>query len=134
TDEYEVRVYDARRGRRLVAAIEIVSPASKDRSEHRRALVAKCSALMQKRVSVSIIDLVTTREFNLYADLMEQLGQPKSSPGTEAPQYAVACRYVSRSERWRLETWEQPLTLGRPLPTLPLWLTEDFSVPLVLEE
>ena len=40
----------------------------------------------------------------------------------------------SRSERWRLETWEQPLTLGRPLPTLPLWLTEDFSVPLDLEE
>src|SRR5687767_12329807 len=25
-DEYEVRVYDARRGRRLVAAVEIVSP------------------------------------------------------------------------------------------------------------
>ncbi|HVA45237.1 MAG TPA: hypothetical protein VNH11_02525, partial [Pirellulales bacterium] len=29
-DEYEVRVYDASRGRRLVAAIEIVSPANKD--------------------------------------------------------------------------------------------------------
>src|SRR5437016_1355405 len=27
-DEYEVRVYDARRGRRLVAAIEIVSPSN----------------------------------------------------------------------------------------------------------
>jgi hypothetical protein len=31
-DEYEVRVYDIRSGRRLVAAVEIVSPASKDRT------------------------------------------------------------------------------------------------------
>lgn len=29
-DEYEVRVYDAKRGRTLVAAIEIVSPAKKE--------------------------------------------------------------------------------------------------------
>jgi hypothetical protein len=134
TDEYEVRVYDAKRGRRLVAAIEIVSPANKDRPEHRRAFVAKCSALLQKRVSVSIIDFVTTREFNLYADLIDLLGQPKSSPGTAAPQYAVACRYASTIGRWRLESWEQPLTLGQPLPTLPLWLAEDFSIPLDLEE
>src|SRR5216683_303192 len=34
-DEYEVRIYDAQRGRYLVAAIEIVSPANKDRPEHR---------------------------------------------------------------------------------------------------
>lgn len=36
-DEYAVRVYDTRLGRRLVAAVEIVSPANKDRPEHRRA-------------------------------------------------------------------------------------------------
>lgn len=43
-DEYEVRIYDARKGRHLVAAIEIVSPANKDRSEHRNIFVAKCGA------------------------------------------------------------------------------------------
>jgi hypothetical protein len=134
TDEYEVRVYDVRRGRRLVAAIEIVSPANKDRPEHRRAFVAKCGALLQKRVSVSIVDLVTSREFNLYADLMDLLGQPRTSLGAVSPQYAVACRYVARLDRWRLETWEQPLVLGQPLPTLPLWLTGNLSVPLNLEE
>ena len=36
-DAYEVRVYDARSGFRLVAAVEIVSPANKDRPETRRA-------------------------------------------------------------------------------------------------
>jgi len=36
-DEYAVRVYDTRSGRRLVAVVEIVCPANKDRPEHRRA-------------------------------------------------------------------------------------------------
>ena len=57
-DEYEVRVYDTDRAQRLVAAIEIVSPANKDRPEHRRAFVAKCAALLQNQVSVTIVDLV----------------------------------------------------------------------------
>ena len=26
-----------------------------------------------------------------------------------------------------------PLALGQPLPTLPLWLADDFAVPLELE-
>ncbi len=133
TDEYEVRVYDAKRGRRLVAAIEIVSPANKDRPEHRRAFVAKCAALLQKKVAVSIIDLVTARGFNLFADLLDLIGQSKSSPGAESPLYAVACRFVPKGERWQFETWEQPLALGQSLPTLPLWLSDVLAVSLDLE-
>ena len=34
-DEFEVRIFDARRRPHLIAAIEIVSPANKDRPEHR---------------------------------------------------------------------------------------------------
>src|SRR5438132_2476461 len=51
-DVYEVRVYDEKRHSRLVAAIELVSPANKDRAEHRRAFVSKCAALLQERVAV----------------------------------------------------------------------------------
>ena len=32
-----------------------------------------------------------------------------------------------------LETWPNVLTLGQPLPTLPLWLTEGRVVALDLE-
>lgn len=64
-DEYEVRVYDVKHGRRLVAAIELVSPANKDRPEHRRTFVAKCAALFQNQVSVTIVDLVTIRVSDL---------------------------------------------------------------------
>ena len=31
------------------------------------------------------------------------------------------------------ESWTHTLALGQPLPTLPLWLADDFAVPLELE-
>jgi len=132
--EYEVRVYDTRRGRRLVAAAEIVSPANKDRPEHRRAFVARCAALLQGRVSVAIVDLVTTRSANLYADLMEFIGRADPSLGDAPPPlYAVACRSTRGKEAPMLETWAHPLALGQALPTLPLWVAPDLAVPLELE-
>jgi hypothetical protein len=134
-DEYEVRVYDATRGRRLVAAIEIVSPASKDRPEHRNLFVAKCAALLQKGVAVSVIDLVTVRQFNLYVELLTLIGHADPTLGEPPPAlYAVSSRWVRRGKRAILEAWSHALALGQPLPTLPLWLSEDRVVPLNLEQ
>jgi hypothetical protein len=133
-DEYEVRVYDATRGRQLVAAIEIVSPANKDRPEHRNVFAGKCAALLQKGVAVSIIDLVTVRQFNLYVELLTMIGHADPTMGEPPPAlYAVSCRCVKRGKRTILEAWSHVLTVGQPLPTLPLWLSEDRVVPLNLE-
>ncbi len=133
-DEYEVRVYDTKRHRRLVAAVEIVSPANKDRPENRRAFVTKCAALLQQGVSVAIVDLVTTRQFNLYGDLLGLIGQTDPALAPEPPPlYAAACRWTRKDNAWHFETWTHPLALGRPLPTLPLWLADDLAVPLELE-
>jgi hypothetical protein len=133
-DEYEVRVYDTLAGRRLVAVVEIVSPANKDRPEHRRAFVAKCATLLLDNVCVAIVDLVTARTANLYSNLIELLGVSDPSLPEEPPSlYAVAARLGRRVEAGLLEAWWHPLEVGRPLPTLPLWLSERFSVPLELE-
>jgi Protein of unknown function (DUF4058) len=134
-DAYEVRVYDTKTGRRLVAAVEIVSPANKDRPESRRAFVTKCAALLQSRVCVAIVDLVTTRTANLYSDLMELFGQTEPSFADDGPPplYAVTCRWPSNGDSPLLETWTHPLALGQPLPTLPLWLAPSLAVPLELE-
>ena len=71
---------------------------------------------------------------NLYGDLLDLLGQADPSLAEEpSPLYAVACRWARRGDAWLLETWTHPLALGRPLPTLPLWLAEDLAVPLELE-
>jgi hypothetical protein len=134
-DEFEVRVYDVERGRQLVAAIELVSPANKVRPENRRAFAAKVAALLQKDVCVSIVDLVTIRQFNLYADLLELIGgaDPQLGPAP-APLYSVTIRPRKRPEkRALLDMWYYPMTLGQPLPTLPLWLAADLQVLLPLE-
>ena len=82
--EYEVLVFDDERDRTLVAAVEFVSPANKDRPEHRQAFVTKCAALLQKGVCVSIVDLVTVRQFNLYGELLELIGRSDPALGEEA--------------------------------------------------
>ncbi len=133
-DEYEVRVYDTRRGRRLVAAVEIVSPSNKDRPEHRRAFVAKCAALLRNQVSVVIVDLVTTRSANLYGELIGFLGLDDPSLAGGPPSLsAVACRWANDGDARVLETWAHPLNLGQALPTLPLWVAGNLAVPLELE-
>ncbi len=132
--EYEVLVFDQERDRRLVAAVELVSPANKDRPESRRALVTRCAALLRQGVGVALVDLVTVRRFNLYAELLEWIGQNDPALGEEPPAtYAAALRFQKPAQRTHLQTWAYPLVIGQPLPTLPLWLSADRSIPLDLE-
>ena len=133
--EYEVRIFDLDRERTLVAAVELVSPANKDRPESRLAFVAKCAALLRKGVAVSLVDLVAIRRFNLYAQLMEFVGHPDQTMSNEEPPiYAASCRWVTRGTRARLEAWSRALVVGQPLPTLPLWLRDDLVIALDLEQ
>ncbi len=134
-DEYEVKIFDARRGRHLVAAIEIVSPANKDRPEHRNVFVAKCAALLQKGVAVSIVDLVTVRHFNLYFELLALIGHSDPTIGDPTPHlYAASCRWTRQEKRTLLQAWSHVLIVGQPIPTLPLWLSTNLVVPLNLEQ
>lgn len=133
-DEYEVRIFRTRPGRQLVAAIEIVSPSNKDRPTSRATFVSKCADLLRRGVAVSIVDLVTERQFNLYTELMQVLGHPDPSMAAGPPAiYAASCRWLLREPRSLLESWSEPLAVGRPLPQLPLWLSENLVVPLDLE-
>jgi hypothetical protein len=132
--EYEVLIFDLERGRQLVAAVEIVSPANKDRPERRHALVSKCAGLLKQGVCVSLVDLVTVRHFNLYVELLELVGQtdPAFAPSPPAT-YAATCRRRRMGPKPRFETWAYPLSVGQKLPTLLLWLTDDLMVSLDLE-
>jgi hypothetical protein len=131
--EYEVRVYDETDGRRLVAAIELVSPRNKDRADAREGFVSKCHALLQQEVCVVIVDPVTTRSANLYAELANRLGANRPATA-DASLYAVCCRPRTVGARRRIESWEHTLVVGQALPTLPLWIDETRYVPLELEQ
>ena len=117
-----------------MAAVEIVSPANKDRPESRQMFVAKCATLLQKGVCVSIVDLVTIRHANLYTDLPALIGCSDPAFASDPPPiYAVTCRKRTMDRKTRLETWSHALALGQLLPDLPIWLTESTAVSLELE-
>jgi hypothetical protein len=65
-DEYEVQIYDATESQRLVAAIELISPANKDRPAARQQFVSKCAALLRQDVCVVLVDVIGSKDFNLY--------------------------------------------------------------------
>ena len=131
---YEVRIYDSRRNRRLVAAIELVSPSNKDRPETRGTFVSKAAALLKHDVCVSIVDVVSTSDFNLYAELLNFLESTDPALGDNPPpMYAVTVRMRYEGRRRMMDTWYNPLAIGQPLPTLPICLMETKAISLVLE-
>jgi Protein of unknown function (DUF4058) len=130
---YEVLVFDLERNRRLVAAVEIVSPANKDRPESRSLFVAKCFNLLRKDVCLSMVDLVTIRQFNLYTELLGLLNRRDPAFSAAQPIYAVTCRKRQVGRQTKLDTWSFPLAVGQPLPSLPVWLSETQTVTLNLE-
>jgi hypothetical protein len=131
---FELQVYDLESARRLVAAVELVSPGNKDRPESPRAFLDKCAVYLREGVSLAIVDVVTSRQHNFHAELMELLhtGEAAAS-AVNTDLYAVAYRVHPVGKRTEMEVWPNGLSLGQPLPTLPLWLTESFCVPLELE-
>jgi hypothetical protein len=48
--------------------------------------------------------------------------------------FAAAYRTIAQEDHLRLEGWPHSLHPGDPLPTIPLWLATDLSLPLNLEE
>lgn len=133
-DVCEVRVYEELGGAQLRAAIDLVSPANKDRPGSRRTFAAKCAGYLKQAVSVVIVDVVTERTANLHADLLDALEVSEAAWESPTQLYAVAYRPVPVQKRQRIEAWPEVLTLGGALPIMPLWLRVDLSVPLQLEE
>lgn len=135
-DTYEIRVYQDLGGAELRGAIELISPANKDRAGSRRTFAAKCAGYLQHGIGVVIVDVVTSRAANLHREIFTALEAKtrqaawKSSSGL----YAVAYRPVTVRKRPRVEAWPEALELGAPLPALPLWLTLEYCLPTPLEE
>ncbi len=134
-DEIEIQVLGGPTGAHLVAAIELLSPANKDRPETRRAFAIKCASYLQMGIGLIIVDVVTERTANLHDELVELLRQPRSFRFPKESQlYTVAYRPVRRTPTNDLiEIWPAPLAVGQPLPTMPLPLRGAATVPVDLE-
>jgi hypothetical protein len=133
-DSFEVLVFESEGGARLVAAVELVSPANRDRPAHRLAFAIKCASYLSQGISLILIDIVTTRQANLHNEMMRLLGHGEHfALADEAGLYAVAYRPVVRQQSELFDVWPVPLALGQRLPVLPLALNADLAVPLDLE-
>jgi Protein of unknown function (DUF4058) len=135
-DTYEIRVYQDLGGAELRGAIELVSPRNKDRPGARRTFAAKCAGYLQHGIGVVIVDIVTARAANLHAELFDVLQVKRRGAVWQSPTglYAVAYRAVTVRKQPRVEGWPEVLTLGKPLPIMPLWLALDLHVPVRLED
>lgn len=134
-DLIEIQVYYRSGGRKLVAAIEIVSPANKDRPESRNTFAIKCASLLAQGVSVVVVDTVTDLHANLHLALAERLNlAPEFHWESPTNLFAISYRVIQAEEKKQLCAWPYPLKVGEPLPTVPLWIAADLAVPLELEE
>src|SRR5437588_2094411 len=114
---------------RLAAAIEFVSPANKDRPGNRKAFALKCASYLHEGAALIVVDIVTNRSGYLPQDIVDLLAEATDLRLPHADRlYAFACRAVafqgnaSPDKHTGLEAWLENLELGRPLPTMPLWL------------
>ena len=132
-DDIEVHVRDELDDARLVAVVELVSPRNKDRPENRRAFASKTAAYLQRGVGLIILDIITSRNFNLHDELIDVLGLDSSfSMADNVFLYAVAYRPIRRANNDQIDTWPVVLAVGSTLPILPLALRGSHAVPLDL--
>ena len=132
-DTVEVTIFDSREGPILAGAIELVSPANKDRTAHRHAFVSKCETYLNQGIGLVIVDVVTGRRANLHHELLKRLGHPEASR-LETYLYMVAYRPVEHNGQPSLDIWQETLAVGRPLPIMPLWLPGSLSIPVELND
>lgn len=133
-DAFEVLVFESEGGSKLVAAIELVSSANKDRPAHRRAFAVKCASYLCRGIGLVVVDIVTSRQANLHNLMLEVLEHPADfAMPDSAGLYAVAYRPLARDAEDRIEVWPHRLELGKPLPTVPLAIRADLCLPLDLD-
>jgi hypothetical protein len=134
TDALEVLVYEDAPGEmRLVGAVELVSPANKDRPDSREAFVTKCREYLHRGLGLVVADVVTERRANLHNQLMTDLGRAEQVVAADL--YAVGYRPTGGNGHGALSLWPYPLAVGDPLPAeVPFWLWGGVCVPVRLND
>lgn len=131
TDVVEVQVFSTQSGPTLVGAIELVSPANKDRPSQRDAFTSKCQTYLQQGIGLIIVDVVTILSANLHHELMNRLNL-QTEP-LNADLYAVAYRIAETDKTAHLDLWQENLAIDTNLPILPLFLKGGVCLPINLD-
>ncbi len=133
-DRLEILIFQSEVGPTLVAAIELVSPGNKDRSESRRAFAVKCANYLHHGIGFVLVDVVTNRHANLHNEIVDILGLNEKDLPTTDSLFALSYRSVQEGETPVIQVWPFELAVGEDLPTLPLPLDKGQCLRLNLEE
>jgi hypothetical protein len=126
-------VIHVRRQRDLVAVLELISPRNKDRERTRTTTRDRLLGYLMLGVHVMYIDIhAQPFDFSLADSLANALEIPQPPcPSPHALAYAVGGELDGGGRQ--LSVRRAPLTIGRPLPPMPLPLQEDKAIILDLE-
>jgi hypothetical protein len=119
-------------GHWLVALIEIISPANKDRAESVRTFADKAAGALRAGVHVLIVDLFPPGRYDpqgMHGAIWERFDGESYEVPAEEP--LTIASYLAAEEP---EAWLEHVAVGGELPAMPLFLTPDVCVPLPLAE
>jgi hypothetical protein len=120
-------------GHRLVALLEIVSPANKDRAGHVEDFAAKAVEALDLGVHVLVVDLFPPGPHDshgLHGVIHQRLEQSDEAPNLPADEPLTLVSYVAGP---RVEIYREQVAVGAPLPEMPLFLRPDRYVNVPLE-
>jgi Protein of unknown function (DUF4058) len=129
----ETAVYVEKQGR-LIAAVELISPRNKDRPIARSAYLTRYLGYLLEGAHLVLVDLHRRPVGFSFADQIAaelDLEQPSLLPPM-AVSYRVGEPAATGGRL--LATWRRPMTVGEPLPGIPLPLTPDQEVALDLDQ
>jgi hypothetical protein len=121
-----------RHGRgKVVAIIEIVSPGNKDSRAALRAFVEKAADILNQGVNLLVVDLFppTPRDpQGIHKAIWDELGDEPFEPPPGKP--LTVASYVGGDIQM---AYVEPVGIGEPLPSLPIFLSDTRYIPAPLE-
>jgi hypothetical protein len=120
-------------GHRVVAVVEIASPANKDRRGSVNNLAGKVVQLLQAGIHVLLIDLLPPGRFDpggIHGAVCKLFG----AAGYQPPPGEAFTLASYRADGAEPEVFLEPVGLGRPLIDMPLFLSRERYVNVPLEK
>ncbi len=119
---------------RLVAAIELISPRNKDRPSSREIYLSRCLVYLVQGANLLLVDVHPRPLAFSFADRLAAEAEIPGQPPLPSP-LAVTYRVGEEAPSGGrlVAVWRRPLTVGQPLPAMPLPLTVHERITADLE-
>lgn len=118
-------------GHRIIALVEIVSPANKDRAAHVAQFADKAETALWSGIHVLLVDILLPGPYDpqgMHAAIWERFDEEYYALPANEP--LTVASYVAGP---RPEAYLEHMAIGAPLPEMPLFLNPDWYINVPLE-